>query len=90
MVEEHNMAEGFYIVVENPALSGATKEHPVAGSRTNAVDLAVGRKVNIPGPCSFALSPGQAAEVIPGHHLRSKSQHSITNLVTKEVTTKIL
>ena len=82
--------EGFYIVVENPALGGASKEHPVAGSRTNAVDLAIGRKVNIPGPCSFALSPGQAAEVIPGHHLRSKSQHYITNLVNKEVTTKIL
>jgi len=90
VVEEHNMAEGFYIVVENPALSGATKEHHIAGTRTNAVDLAVGRRMNIPGPCSFALYPGQAADVIEGHHLRSNSQHYITNLVTKEVTTKIL
>ena len=76
-------------MVENPALA-ATKEHPVAGSRTNAVDLAVGRRMNIPGPCSFALYPGQAADVIEGHHLRSNSQHYITNLVNKEGTTKIL
>ena len=39
----------------------------MAGSRTNAVDLAVGRRMNIPGPCSFALYPGQAADVIQGH-----------------------
>lgn len=63
--------EGFYVVVENPAPAGSTKEHPVAGTRTNAVDLAVGRRMNIPGPCSFALYPGQAADVIEGHHLRS-------------------
>ena len=62
-------AEGFYIVVENPCTG--TKEHPVAGTRTNAADLATGRRVNIPGPCSFALYPGQAADVVEGHQLRS-------------------
>lgn len=62
-------SEGYYIVVENPAMGN--REHPPVGSRTNAVELSTGRRVNIPGPCSFALYPGQSADVIEGHHLRS-------------------
>lgn len=33
--------------------------------------MQIGYKVNIPGPISFALYPGQMAEVIKGHSLRS-------------------
>ena len=31
----------------------------------------IGTKINIPGPVSFALYPGQMAKVIKGHSLRS-------------------
>lgn len=31
----------------------------------------IGRKINVPGPVSFALYPGQMAKVIKGHTLRS-------------------
>jgi hypothetical protein len=34
-------------------------------------DLEVGRKINITGPCSFPLWPGQMVKLVPGHHLRS-------------------
>jgi major vault protein len=61
--------EGYYIVLENPV--AGSQDHPVGGSRSATVALATGQKVNIPGPCSFALYPGQAADVVPGHHLRS-------------------
>lgn len=62
--------EGFYVVVENPAID-ANQPHPPKGSRTGAVDLNHGRRVAIPGPTSFALYPGQSADVVEGHHLRS-------------------
>src|SRR5690606_30352988 len=33
--------------------------------------LGVGRKINITGPCAFALWPGQLVQLVQGHHLRS-------------------
>lgn len=60
--------EGWYIVLKNPAKDG---KHPVGQGKLSSSDLEIGRKVNIPGPCSFALWPGQMAKVIKGHHLRS-------------------
>lgn len=33
--------------------------------------MEIGKKINIPGPASFALYPGQMAQVIQGHNLRS-------------------
>ena len=62
--------EGPYIVVENPVVD-QNQSHPIKGARCGAVELVNGRKITIPGPTSFALFPGQSAEVIPGHHLRS-------------------
>jgi major vault protein len=35
------------------------------------VDLAVGKKVIIPGPATFALWPGQMTKIIEGHRLQS-------------------
>jgi len=61
--------EGWYIVLENPAKEGE-EEHPKSGPST-LPKLAPGRKVNIPGPVTFPLWPGQVAHVIQGHHLRS-------------------
>lgn len=60
--------EGWYIVLKNPSKEG---KHPSPGSSNTAPDLDIGHKVNIPGPVSFALWPGQMVRLIPGHRLRS-------------------
>lgn len=61
--------EGWYVVLKNPTDSG---KHPEAGAISHTpADLHIGIKVNIPGPTSFALFPGQMARVIRGHKLRT-------------------
>jgi major vault protein len=60
--------EGHYMVLENPA---EELRAPKGGSNNKPIELRIGRKVNIHGPATFSLWPGQTAEVIPGHHLRS-------------------
>lgn len=61
--------EGEYIVLSNPAAAGSNFSPP-HGTVTDAAELSVGKKVNVPGPITFPLWPGQAAETIEGHHLR--------------------
>lgn len=62
--------KGWYIVLENPATNnrqpeaGKFNDLPVGTLRYGSVE-------NIPGPQSFPLWPGQVANVIKGHHLRS-------------------
>lgn len=64
--------EGFYMVLQNPATMGMGKEeHPLSGRVSQHVDLQMGRKINIPGPATFPLWPGQSADAIEGHRLRS-------------------
>ena len=59
--------EGWYVVLKNPA-----KVYPEPGKKNNTPDsMEVGIKVNIAGPTSFALFPGQMAKVIRGHKLRT-------------------
>jgi major vault protein len=60
--------EGWYVVLKNPAKDG---NQPKLGTSNTLTELNVGRKVNIPGPISFALWPGQMARIVRGHHLRS-------------------
>ncbi len=60
--------EGWYVVLKNPAPENA---HPSGSGKQTASRLEVGKKVNIPGPVSFPLWPGQMAKVLKGHHLRS-------------------
>jgi len=62
--------EGWYITLKNPA-TNRDKPHPQAGTSNNLDDLSVGRKINLQGPKSFALWPGQMAQVTQGHNLRS-------------------
>jgi major vault protein len=62
-------SEGDYIVLENPA--DANSLHPDEGQSRPMPTLRTGRKVNLPGPTTFALWPGQKATVVKGHHLRS-------------------
>jgi len=54
--------------LKNPSENGSV---PEPGKAQQSPDLNVGRKINIPGPQSFALWPGQMVEVLKGHHLRS-------------------
>lgn len=60
--------EGFYLILKNPSMKD---DHPVPGGVYPSPDLRVGRKINITGPCAFALWPGQLVQLVQGHHLRS-------------------
>lgn len=60
--------EGWYVVLKNPSVDDS---HPEAAKAVNSSELKIGRKINIAGPCSFSLFPGQMAKVIQGHRLRS-------------------
>jgi major vault protein len=60
--------EGYYVVLKNPSTRG---DHPAAGAVHPSPDLDIGRKINITGPCAFALWPGQMVKLVQGHHLRS-------------------
>lgn len=57
---------GHYVVLDNPR-----EDYPPIGTMTDFKDLKNGEKVNIPGPFFAALWPGQNAEVLQGHNLRS-------------------
>ena len=61
--------EGWYVILKNPCTDG---EYPESG-KANSIpqSMKIGTKVNIPGPVSFALYPGQMAKVVRGHRLRS-------------------
>lgn len=60
--------ENWYVVLKNPAMDGT---HPEIGKSVISPELEIGKKVNISGPCTFSLYPGQMARVIQGHRLRS-------------------
>lgn len=60
--------EGWYIVLKNPT---SDNSHPEPAKAVNSPTLEVGRKINIAGPTSFSLYPGQMTRVIRGHRLRS-------------------
>lgn len=65
--------EGWYVIMKNPALQndGSLKTPSKGKNTTQEAELDVGRKVNLPGPVTFPLWPGQMAQVAQGHHLRS-------------------
>lgn len=61
--------EGWYIALKNPA---PNNKHPQPGTSNSIPEnMQIGCKINIPGPISFALYPGQMTQVIKGHSLRS-------------------
>ncbi|MDP3278918.1 MAG: hypothetical protein Q8Q09_27245 [Deltaproteobacteria bacterium] len=72
--------EGWYLVLKNPAKDTS---HPRTGALNNLPELDVGRKVNIPGPVSFAQWPGQMVKVVPGHILRS-NQYLLVRVYDEE------
>lgn len=56
-----------YIVLENPRKDA---KQPHVRGPNDAAELAMGKKVVIPGPNTFPLWPGQMASVIDGHKLK--------------------
>ena len=62
--------EGQYLVLTNPSKDELGLKHPAKGKQSS-VDLTMGRKINVQGPVLFPLYPGQVAEVIDGHQLKS-------------------
>jgi len=64
--------EGQYLVLTNPSRDDNGMKHPGKGKQPT-MDLTMGRKINIPGPTVFALFPGQVAEVVDGHQLKSNA-----------------
>jgi major vault protein len=79
--------EGHYIVLENPAFNNdGTLFSPRVG-KSDTPTLQVGRKINIPGPTTFPLFPGQFAKAISGHHMRS-NQYLVVRVYNGEQATK--
>jgi major vault protein len=61
--------ENWYVILKNPA---ENDKHPTPGTANSLPDnVNIGKKINIRGPVSFALYPGQMAKVIRGHALRT-------------------
>jgi len=61
--------ENWYCILKNPAKDN---KHPSPGTSNVLPDaMEIGKKINITGPVSFALYPGQMAKVIRGHALRT-------------------
>ncbi|MBI3075065.1 MAG: hypothetical protein HYY92_02535 [Parcubacteria group bacterium] len=57
-------------MLSDPVKDVSKCQYPPKGIQSDAVELEVGRKVNMPGPATFPLWPGQTARAIDGHHLR--------------------
>ena len=72
--------EGYYLMLKNPSVNG---EHPPVGGRLSVARSRRGRKINITGPCSFALWPGQIVQLVKGHHLRS-NQYLLVRVYNEE------
>ena len=69
VAQNPEVPEGSYIILENPS-DDDKKVNPTVGSQA-PVSLRTGRKINIPGPATFALWPGQVAKAVEGHQLKS-------------------
>jgi major vault protein len=64
--------EGQYIVLINPAEPKDNEpKFPNRGKNPTTIALKTGSKVNIPGPTTFPLWPGQIGNVLDGHNLKS-------------------
>lgn len=72
--------EGHYLILKNPSTKG---DHPTPGGVYPSPELAVGRKINLTGPCDFALWPGQMVQLVRGHHLRS-NQYLLIRVYNEE------
>lgn len=79
--------EGWYVLLKNPE---EANKHPQTGSVASAPDtIQIGQKVNIKGPCNFALYPGQMARTIQGHALHS-NQYLLIRVYDADAANKTL
>lgn len=76
--------EGWYVVLKNPSTDNT---HPDPAKAMNSPELQIGKKINISGPCSFSLYPGQMTKVIQGHKLRS-NQYLIARVYDADAASK--
>jgi len=76
--------EGQYVVLKNPEKDG---KKPETGTVQKGASLESGRSIIIPGPVKFALWPGQTAEIIDGHQLRS-NQYLLVRVYNEELAKK--
>lgn len=76
--------ENWYAILKNP-IEG--NKHPKPGANNLPEDVHIGRKINVRGPVSFALYPGQMAKVIKGHALRS-NQYLLARVYEAEEASK--
>ena len=60
--------ENWYCILKNPTVDGT---YPKASAAVAAPSLKFGQKVNLCGPVTFSLYPGQMAKVVRGHSLRT-------------------
>jgi major vault protein len=79
--------EGHYIVLENPAFDNQSNLTSPKVGKSDTPMLQLGRKINIAGPTTFPLWPGQFAKAISGHHLRS-NQYLVVRVYNGEQATK--
>ena len=76
--------ENWYAILKNPI---EANKHPKPGANNLPEDVHIGRTVNVRGPVSFALYPGQMAKVIKGHALRS-NQYLLARVYEAEEASK--
>lgn len=76
--------ENWYIILKNPVEGN---KHPMPGANNLPDNVHIGRKVNLRGPVSFALYPGQMAKVVKGHALRS-NQYLLARVYEAEEASK--
>ncbi len=74
--------EGSYVVLENPSRN-QNEQHPKPATVNSLAEISFGRKINIPGPQTFALWPGQSAKVLEGHRLRT-NQYLLVRVYNEE------
>ncbi|MCA9550976.1 MAG: hypothetical protein KC933_13160 [Myxococcales bacterium] len=70
----------WYMLLANPAQGDL---HPSPGVSNGMVELRVGEKINVFGPASFPLWPGQTVRIIEGHRLRS-NQYLVVRIYDAE------
>lgn len=76
-----DVGESDYVVLTNPAKDPAAILKP--RSQNDMADLYFGRKLNLPGPISFALWPFQSVDVIKGHQL-NMNQYLVVRVINDE------
>ena len=79
--------EQSYIILRNPVTKNGSLVAPTEGQLNKPEKLESGRRVNVNGPILFPLWPGQVAEVVAGHQLRS-NQYLVVKVTNADEATR--